>query len=664
MPNLTGQILLGQFRVEEFIAAGSMGEVYRAWDEGNEAWIALKVLPAEWMSDPAALKEVQDNTRPLQQLKHPNIVPFYGLYQASGTWFLLEPYVEGITLRALLKNGALSMREALVYLKNICAALEHAHKNGIVHDNLHSGNVLIDRNGKIWITGFRVAPSAFASVGLAIYRAPEQFQNVPASPLSDMYALGALFFEMLMGFPPFKADDPELADAGEDDESRLEHAHLHRPPPNAHQLSPNIPDFLARLLLRALNKKTTERLSSATEFITGACLAANIPLASLPDHITADDAPLSHAAMLRLPETLTPPDIQKTGTLLITQPTILPERRNNNLALILAVGVISIIAMLLIGIPIYSALQESELMAPTPIPSETPFPTLPPLSLPEGAPTPFSTLAPAGEPQGKIAFTCTRDGFNQICLYDFSSAEITRLTERQAQDYYPIIAPDGEIIYASNQQQFFELYGIQPDGSAPRKITQNLNNAAAPAISPDGTQIVLFNRPADSAANLWLVNRDGSNARILYTGLYNVGGSDWSPDGERIAFMVAINGEAAYEIFMVNADGSGLVQITNQITPNMGGSVDWSPDGRLLAFFAGGPGQNNIYTYDLISSELTQLTTSGGNAGPSFSPDGNWIVFNSNRNGNADLFIMRRDGSDVRQITNDPGDDWQARWGR
>jgi TolB protein len=115
----------------------------------------------------------------------------------------------------------------------------------------------------------------------------------------------------------------------------------------------------------------------------------------------------------------------------------------------------------------------------------------------------------------------------------------------------------------------------------------------------------------------------------------------------------------------MDLDTKNVVPVTKGTLSNTGGSVDWSPDGRFLLLFAGPNGDHNIYTFEIVSGTIKQLTDSGNNAAPSYSPDGRWIVFNSLRKDNiANIFIMRADGSDVRQLTDDKEPDWQPRWGR
>jgi serine/threonine protein kinase len=176
--NLIGQILLNQFRVDAFVASGGMGVVYRVWDLKRSVALAMKVLHAELSEDPSLLKRFQREARALEKLAHPNIVPFYGLYRTRDIVFLLERYIDGPSLKEILKiyhGQSVPMQEVLIYLKSLCAALGYAHFHGVVHCDIKPGNVMIDRGGNIYLTDFGIARHAesttttLATIGTSAY---------------------------------------------------------------------------------------------------------------------------------------------------------------------------------------------------------------------------------------------------------------------------------------------------------------------------------------------------------------------------------------------------------------------------------------------------------------------------------------------------------------
>ena len=283
-------------------------------------------------------------------------------------------------------------------------------------------------------------------------------------------------------------------------------------------------------------------------------------------------------------------------------------------------------------------------------------------------PTPLATFTrpppPTKEHIGRIIFTCTRGDYNQLCMVYADGTGYQQLSSLEANSYYPVYAPQGgSVVYASNQNGgVFDLFHFTFEGSQLTRLTNAIGNVISPSFSPDGKKILFANRNTEGPTSLWTVDSSGENADILYSGLSTIVAADWSPTGDRIAFVMAGDQPDVYEVFLMNADGSDVRQLTRNL-PGIGGSVDWSPDGRSLLIYAGNPGDKNIFLIDVAAETAAQLTNGGNNASATFSPDGQWIAFISLRNNDqADIFIMRPDGSDVRQVVNNPEPDWQPQW--
>src|SRR3989304_8655599 len=158
--NIIGQVLLDQYQVIEFISSGGMGAVYRVLDLRRSVYLAMKVLHAELADDPSILKRFKREARALGKLAHPNIVPFYGIFQARDFLFLLEKFIDGPTLKQIISEKPtkrLTIFEALTYLKALSAALGYAHANGVVHCDVKPGNILINRDGTIYLADFGIA---------------------------------------------------------------------------------------------------------------------------------------------------------------------------------------------------------------------------------------------------------------------------------------------------------------------------------------------------------------------------------------------------------------------------------------------------------------------------------------------------------------------------
>ena len=240
---------------------------------------------------------------------------------------------------------------------------------------------------------------------------------------------------------------------------------------------------------------------------------------------------------------------------------------------------------------------------------------------------------------------------------------LTQLSDMEASNYYPVFTPDGSaLLFASNRNGPFDLYLLLFGEKQLFQVTENVGNVVSPDYSPDGRRIVFANQVGEGPASIWMVNADGLNPRLVYTGADDIVAAAWSPDGERIAYAMSVGVPQEYEIFTMDTDGKNHLRISQGLA-GIGGSIDWSPDGKSLLVYAGTYGDKNIFKIDVATGDYTQITDGGNNAGASYSPDGRYIVFNSLRNDDqADLYIMRADGSNQVQLTNDPEPDWGPVW--
>ena len=286
--------------------------------------------------------------------------------------------------------------------------------------------------------------------------------------------------------------------------------------------------------------------------------------------------------------------------------------------------------------------------------SATPFTS----TVASSTPGPFGGLE--FPPRGQIVFTCTPEGYNQLCLMNADGSNYIRLTNHKANDYYPSLARDGQsIFFVSNRSFQFEVYVTKTDGSDLRQLTHQIGNVTAPELSPNGRQIV-FALKKDGDSSIWLAGADGSTPHPITDDQWDEIDPTWSPDGQRIAFAAVRGGYV--ELFSMKPDGSDIRQETQGVY-GIGGRSSWSPDGTKLVFYAGPKDDRDIYVVEIVTGQITRLTRGGNNTGPCFSPDGHWISFSSSRDGDHEIYIMQADGSHVTQLTENSYDDWQPRWG-
>jgi len=327
--------------------------------------------------------------------------------------------------------------------------------------------------------------------------------------------------------------------------------------------------------------------------------------------------------------------------------------------------VIGLLALLLFLVPTYTP-EEIDVPA-----SFTPPPSLPPTNSPAPPPTHTPAPLPTGLHGGRIIFTCTRGDYNHLCMVNQDGSGLLRLTDVFANDYYPVFSPQGgAIAFASNRSRgTFDLYFMVLSTSSLIPLTEEIGNAFSPDFSPDGERVVFANKPADDGPTaLYIVDRNGENLRMLYSGPNYAGptsivGVDWSSNGSTIAFAMRTTQLYEYDIFLIDADDGQPPQQLNTGLLGITGSLDWSPDGRHLLISAGPPNEKDIFSLDLQANTIRRLTYGGNNNSPSFSPDGQHIAYNSLRNGGqADIYIIRADGTDERQLTDHPEPDWQPQW--
>jgi len=651
-----GKTLLNQYHIEEFVALTPLGELHRATDERNNKSIALTLLPKSISNNTEAFKELESEAKKLQSISHINLNKFLGILQTPTLAFLLEEWTDGPSLQEILKHAPISVEEALIYAKAICNALEAIHKHGYLHLHLAPELIHINKQGEIFLGGIAYAqPTSKPQKNRFVkypklYNSPEQIGNKILSSAADTYALTVLIYELITGVWINGKRAPKTNEA-------ITKTHLEQIPPSPISLNPQIPDHFSRMILWALRKNPEERLKTSTELISSLALAAHISLDEIPPRLNLITGPVTSAVLSEW-QFLPPP---KPNILAADTPPL-----EDRLATITApkkkrsrIGIVPVFIFALIAgfFSLFWFVRPVEIAIPTPI-QFTPF---------AANYTPPPTFTPLPKPTdmhgGRIAFTCTRGDYNQLCMINRDGSGLTQLTDMDASNYYPAFPPDGNsLLFSSNRNGAFDLYRLIFSEKMLIQITENIGNVVSPDYSPDGRRIVFANRAGEGPTSIWMVNADGLNPKLVYTGTGDIVSTAWSPDGEKIAYAMSMGIPQEYEIFIMNTDGRNHVRISQGLQ-GIGGSVDWSPDGNFLLIYAGVFGAKDIFKLEVKTGNAIQLTDGGNNAGASFSPDGLYIVFNSLRNNDqADLYIMRVDGTNQVQLTNHPEPDWGPRW--
>ncbi len=297
---LTSGEKLGPYEILSPLGAGGMGEVYRARDTRLGREVAIKVLPESFASDPDRLRRFEQEARTVAALNHPNILGVYDIGQHQGSPYMVSELLDGETLREKMQEGPISQRRALEYASQIAEGLAAAHNKGVVHRDLKPENVFITKDGRVKVLDFGLAKLARAEagtsqpgdgatatvavhtmpgmvLGTAGYMSPEQVRGKEVDARTDIFAFGAILYEMLSGRRAFKG------------ESSIEtmNAILKDDPPELGTDQLRISPGLERIVRRCLEKEPARRFDSARdvgfalEAISGTSSTGTVPKRAL-----------------------------------------------------------------------------------------------------------------------------------------------------------------------------------------------------------------------------------------------------------------------------------------------------------------------------------------------------------------------------------------------
>ncbi|HLF27214.1 MAG TPA: protein kinase [Anaerolineae bacterium] len=256
---------LGSYRVTEKIGQGTLARVYRAYQQGLDRWVAVKVFDAADLANPAFLMRFQREARAVAKLRHPHILTVYDYGAHAGLAYLVTDHVDGGTLESRLTGEPLDWSEAAALILPVARALAYAHGQGMTHQNVKPSNVLLARDDWPLLSDFGVARmtsggkplTEVIESGAPYYVSPEQAQAVEVDARSDIYSLGIVLYEVVTGRRPFNAQTP----------LEIVMQHINETPESPCAINSSLPAMAEAIILRAMAKNPGGRYQAMEEMV-------------------------------------------------------------------------------------------------------------------------------------------------------------------------------------------------------------------------------------------------------------------------------------------------------------------------------------------------------------------------------------------------------------
>jgi serine/threonine kinase PknH len=289
--------MFGKYKLNRPLGQGGMGEVYEAYDTSKDRTVALKILRQELSNDEHFRNRFQRESHAAAMLEEPHVIPIYDWGETDGSLFIDMRLIRGQDLHELLKRGPLKPERVVAIIRQIAAALDAAHAQGMIHRDVKPQNILVTSTEDFaYLIDFGIAQNlddtrltvAGSAIGSFAYMAPERFEDRPTTSAVDVYSLAAVLYEALTGEAPFRGSGIE----------QLMAAHMSSPPPRPSVANPRLPPAFDDVIARGMAKDPDDRYGSAGALGRAAQRALDGTLSSGPDSgpfATAQQAPPGYA---------------------------------------------------------------------------------------------------------------------------------------------------------------------------------------------------------------------------------------------------------------------------------------------------------------------------------------------------------------------------------
>ncbi len=264
--NLVGKVLADRYEIRAEIGKGGMAQVYKAWCNLLNRWVAIKVLKEEFKDDKEFVRRFNVEAQAAARISNPHVVSIYDVGFEGGFYYIVMEYIEGITLKEYIaEKGCLPWREAAGFAAQICEGLAAAHRANVVHRDIKPQNIIMTKEGVLKVTDFGIARASTQAtmtmgghaIGTVHYLSPEQARGGYTDQRTDIYSLGVVLYEMLTGKLPFTDESPVAVAI----------KHIQESPKPLREWNPEIPPAMEKVTLRAMEKEQSRRYATAEAFL-------------------------------------------------------------------------------------------------------------------------------------------------------------------------------------------------------------------------------------------------------------------------------------------------------------------------------------------------------------------------------------------------------------
>lgn len=671
---------IGDYTIESLLGSGGMGEVYLAREVTLNRRVALKILPSHFVADVERVTRFKREALALSALNHPNLVTIYEVGESGGLNFIAMEFVEGQTLRSMMRNG-LKLKDSLSIAGQVAEALAAAHGSGIIHRDIKPDNIMVRPDGYVKLLDFGLAKlieahapreideahtRAGAAMGTLAYMSPEQAAGETTDHRTDIWSLGVVLYEMVTGRKPFDGGDRRVT----------VNAILSSEPDSASSFDPTLPAELDLILDKALEKDRDLRYQTAADF-----------RADLRRLLRSIESGTGSARRRTIGKAagLTPPRAR------------------------LVLPVATVIVLTAVSVAVWRFSQSRT------APPDWGHATHVQLTDQPGTEH-FPTLAPDGK---SFVYASRVKGNSDLFLQRVGGKNATLLTPDTASDEsQPAFSPGGDRIAFRSTREPAGIYVMEATGENTRLVVAGGHH---PSWSPDGKEIAYSTAGRDVPSTrttitsaIRVISLETGAKRLLTEA--DAMQPSWSPNGHRIAYWFMPPNVGRSDIGTVASGGGPPVVVTRDASTNW--NPVWSPDGHFLYFVSDRSGNMSFWrvaveeeTGRVLGEPEAVVTPSAFNwhlsfsrdgkrllyvqaseqsniravefnprsekivgqpfwvtrgdrrvVRPELSPDGRQFVMRVPRRSQDDIAIVNRDGTNWRDVTNDKFFDRYPRW--